>query len=405
MKQKNRIFEIIGVLSVSLILTSTHSISGALPLFQEQFPGVSRSALEFMISIPTILMTIMIALSPVFNRLLSERAIITGGLLTIGVSGCLPFFLSSFPAIMATRVFLGIGIGLLNAAAVSMVGQRFSGKLRARLQGMRMSAETLGQTVLTLLAGFLLMFGWNYPFLVYVAAFLILILYLSFVPRRETAENARKQEPVSEGAAAGKKAARTTGRSQEKTSALFYALFAALLISSEVALSLRLPGRIVVSGLGSAVTGSTILSISIFGGFLGGISFGKLISVLGNRMLPVFLGTAATGMAVIALAPNLIILTLGSILCKFSITSCISYTFNSLSDHVPVEALSTANAIVLVGCNLGSSVAPFLLNLIDRISAHYSAPFLTYAAVLLCLGAGVAFLIRKRAASPAGSSR
>ena len=406
MKQKTKLLEIIGVLSVSLILTTTHSISGALPLFQEQFPQVSRSAMEFMISVPTILMTIMIALSPVFNRILTERAIITGGLLIIGIFGCLPFFLTSFPAIMITRIFLGIGIGLLNAAAVSMVGQRFSGPLRAKLQGMRMSAETLGQTALTLLASFLLLFGWNYPFLIYGAAFLILFLYLAFVPHREK-HSAESDYETAEGLPADSKkryqaADRDNRKAKQKKinrtelfSALFYADFSALLISSEVVLSLRLPTRIVDSGLGSAVTGSTILSISIFGGFLGGLTFGKLLFALKRKMLPLFLGTAALGMAAIALAPNLVLLTLGSILCKFSITSCISYTFNSLSDRTSPASLGTANAIVLVGCNLGSSVAPFLLKLIDVMSSQYFAPFLVYGAVLLCICAGAFCLTLK----------
>lgn len=395
MKQRNKIFEIIGVLSVSLILTSTHSISGALPVLQQQFPEASRSALEFLVSIPTILMTVMIALSPVFARLLPERTIITSGLLTIGISGCLPFFLSSFHAILLTRIFLGIGIGLLNTAAVSMVGQRFSGSLRARLQGMRMSAETLGQTALTLTAGFLLVFGWNYPFLIYGAAFLILFLYLAFVPRRQKGETEKAETDTAgrlpESRQASVRPKKGKINRAEICSALFYALFAGLLIASEVGLSLRVPTRVVDSGMGSAVTGSTVLSISIFGGFLGGISFGKLITVLKRRMLPLFLGTAAIGMAVIALAPNLPLLTLGAVLCKFSITSCISYTFNSLSDNIPASSLDTANAIVLVGCNLGSSVAPFILKLVDLVSRQYSAPFLLYAAVLLCVSIGAFF--------------
>lgn len=397
MKQKNKIFEIIGVLSVSLILTSTHSISGALPVLLQQFPDISRSSMDFLVSVPTVLMLIMIALSPVFTRLLPERAIITGGLLTIGISGCLPFFLSSFQAIMITRIFLGIGIGLLNTAAVSMVGERFSGSLRAKLQGMRMSAETLGQTVLTLTAGFLLVFGWNYPFLIYGAAFLILFLYLAFVPRREKIDAAGAgKSPACESRPASERTKKVKINRADLSSALFHAVFCGLLISSEVVLSLRIPGRVVDSGMGSAVTGSTILSISIFGGFLGGISFGKLIAILKRRMLPIFLGTAALGMAAIALAPNLPFLTLASILCKFSITSCISYTFNSLSDNIPLASLGTANAIVLVGCNLGSSVAPVILNLIDLANRHYSAPFLFYGAVLLCTSLGASFLTHSR---------
>lgn len=61
--KKGNIIEIIAILSLSFILTSTYSVSGVVPTLLEAFPFYSRSSIEFLISIPSISMIVMIALT------------------------------------------------------------------------------------------------------------------------------------------------------------------------------------------------------------------------------------------------------------------------------------------------------------------------------------------------------
>ena len=84
----------------------------------------------------------------------------------------------------------------MNTRAVSMIGERFEGARRARLLGFRQSAETIGQTFMTLVAGQLLILSWKSSFLVYTFSFLVLILYLAFVPAANSPETieTRKDE-------------------------------------------------------------------------------------------------------------------------------------------------------------------------------------------------------------------
>ena len=184
--KKTNFFEIIGVLSLSLILTSAFSISGSVPSMLEVFEGYSRSNIELLISVPSFFMMTMIALSPFLTKLIPERPMIVTGLLLFGIAGVVPVFVKSFPIIFSSRIFLGIGTGLINGKAVTIIGERFTGELRQKLQGIRCSMETLGQATLTLVAGQLLVFGWNYSFLIYAAAFLVLFLYLTCVPVGKT---------------------------------------------------------------------------------------------------------------------------------------------------------------------------------------------------------------------------
>lgn len=379
--KKSNYMEIIGVLSLSLILTTSISVSSSLPEMLIVFSEHSRSSLELLMSIPAFAMMIIIALSPTLSRFISERSMITTGLLILGISGMVPVFFTSYEIIFLSRILLGVGAGLINTKAVSMIGERFSGDMQQKLQGIRCSMETLGQATLTLVAGQLLRFGWNYPFLIYGAAFIILLLYLICVPNTKMVSNT---------------ASKVENNNRKITSKewlfiLQSTLLGGLMVSSSVVISLRIPSRLIENGIGTAVDSATILSIATFAGFLGGLAFGSLARKLKKALLPFSLCMTATGLIFIIFGNDLVIMALGTSLCNFFITNCMSDMFSNLPEQLPKESLNTANAIVLVGCNLGSFIAPFILQIIGLINPELSAGFWTYAAVFLVIGIGILF--------------
>lgn len=107
---------------------------------------------------------------------------IVGGLLLLSVSGMVPVFVQEYPVVFASRIFLGIGIGLINAKAISIFSEYYEGREKATLLGYRGSAEVLGSAVMTLVAGKLVLIRWNLAFWVYALGFVIVLLYLVWVP-------------------------------------------------------------------------------------------------------------------------------------------------------------------------------------------------------------------------------
>ena len=136
MKRKN-LFEIIGVLSLSFMLTCAMAISGAIPAMIEAFPGYSRSSVEFLLSVTSFMMMLMVALSPIISKYIPERLIVITGLVIYTISGITPVFIQSYPVMFISRILLGLGTGLINTKAISMIGERFTGELQQKLQGIR----------------------------------------------------------------------------------------------------------------------------------------------------------------------------------------------------------------------------------------------------------------------------
>lgn len=374
MKKKNYM-EIIGVLSLSLILTSALAVSSCLPDMLNTFSNHSRSSVELLMSVPAFAMMIIIALSPMLLKYLNERTMITAGLLIYGFAGMVPTFFTSYGIILLSRILMGIGIGLINTKAISMIGERFTGNLQQRLQGMRCSMETLGQATLTLIAGQLLGIKWNYAFVIYGIAFVILFIYLKFVPASNVQSNTNIES---------KKVDHKI--SLNEWIIIFQnAVLGGILVCSSVSNSLRIASYVTEKGIGTAVNGATILSLATFVGFLSGLIFGNLIKTLRRFTLPFSMCIGAIGFAIIAFANNLIVVAIGASISSFSVTIGTSFIFNRLSTRLPVSALDTGNSIVLVGCNLGSFIAPFVLQAVNVVSTDLSAGFLAYAILYLII--------------------
>ena len=335
-------------------------------------------------------MILMVALSPIISRYIPERIIVITGLVIYTISGITPVFIQSYPVMFVSRILLGLGTGLINTKAISMIGERFTGELQQKLQGIRCSMETLGQTILTLIAGRLLIFGWNYAFLIYGASLIILILFVAFVPER-------KEEPLTSGdSAASEKDALTL---KDMPFLLGNALLGFLMVSTNVSLSLRISSYVIEAGIGTAADGATIMGISTFAGFIAGIAFGFMSKKLGKILLPFSILVGISGLAVIIIANNFVLASAGASLIGFCVTCCTSIVFGSLPEHFPSSKLTTVNAVVLIGCNLGCFSAPFLLGIVDKINPSLNTAFWAYGFIYILLMAGIVlkqFVFKKK---------
>lgn len=385
--KKHTTMEIIAILSLSLLLTATLSISGIIPSLIKEFPDYSRSSIELLVSVSSIATTIMVGLNPFISRFLSEQVSVTVGLLMVGFAGVAPLGLSTYEEILIARILVGIGIGLLNTRAVSLIGERFTGVQRSKLLGFRGSAETLGQTVLTIIAGQLLLISWNSSFLIYSVAFLVLFLYWVFVPKDEKLTLEKDLTAASNN--------HHLNKEQAKIIAL-HALLANILITVTVSTIIRVPSMITELNIGTMLQANRIISIFMFAGFLSGIVFGQVMTYFKKNVIPLFLFLSAVGLLMIGLFSQIFLISIGAFIVGFALSICVAWVFNSLSNALPKEVLSTGNSIALFGSNLGAAITPFVLKLIGFINDDLRFSFIFQAVVLIAIAGLILFTIRKK---------
>ena len=89
-----------------------------------------------------------------------------------GVSG---YFCSDIYTLLATRVFLGVGIAGISTAATGLMGIYYDGDERRRVMAVQSAFMGFGGVVLEIIGGLMADVSWNVPFLVYLIAVPILI--------------------------------------------------------------------------------------------------------------------------------------------------------------------------------------------------------------------------------------
>lgn len=355
--------EKISILALSLVLTTGFSVSSALPYMFDFYKGVPTSQVELLISLPSFGIMVSLFLNGILERFLSERQMIVIGLLILSIAGTLPFFIQTYAFVFGARLIFGMGVGFINAKAISIISERYQGKERVQTLGYRGSAEVVGTALLTLCAGQLMHFSWTAAFLVYAAGLLVLLLFLLFVPYKKEERNPQKTTSQSQ----------MTGKNWSLT--LYLALVAAAIVCCNIAVNLRIPSIIAYDLKGEHEAASLLLSAMQLIGIAAGMTFAWLVEAFRNRLLTIigiFFGLTLVG---IGLAQHVSVLSISTILSGFTYSIALTTVFHTISEKIPTQQLNQATSIVVLGCSFGAAVTPFVLHLIQQISPQTSFLF------------------------------
>ena len=375
-----------SILALSLVLITSFSISSALPAMFDYYQGYPKEQIELLVSLPSFGIMIMLVLNGVLERLLPERLQISLGLVILSIGGTAPFWYQDYNFVFAMRILFGLGVGMINAKAISIISERYHGKTRIQMLGLRGSAEVVGASILTLMVGQLLSFGWTATFLAYSAGFLVLILYLLFVPYGKEKKETKKKEVES---------ARLTG--QMKGLIFLLAVEAAVVVCTNTAITIRIPSLMVERGLGDAQLSSLVLSIMQLIGILAGVSFSFFISLFKERLLLWSGITFGLGQIVIALSPSLGVMIVGSIVAGFSYSVALTTVFQLLSERIPAKLLNQATSFAVLGCSFGAFTTPFILGAIGFVTQNGMLVFTILGCWLIVTSIFVMYALQKRA--------
>ena len=379
--------EKVSILSLSLVLITSFSISSALPAMFDYYQGYSTGQVELLVSLPSFGIMVMLLLNGVLERIFPERLQLTLGLLILSISGMAPFWYQDYYFVFATRLLFGIGVGMLNAKAISIISERYHGKTRIQMLGFRGSAEVVGASILTLAVGQLLAFGWTATFLAYAAGLVVLVLFLLFVPygKAEVHESNHQTE----------EAVRLT--SSMKQLIFFLATVAAVIVCTNTAITFRIPSLMIEAGFGDAQLSSLVLSAMQLIGILAGISFSFLISTFKERLLLVAGVTFGIGQIIIALAPSLWVVVAGSILGGFAYSIALTTVFQLISERIPAKLLNKATSYAVLGCSFGASLTPFVLSGISLVTLDGRMTFIILGVWMIATSVLVSLLLKKEA--------
>ncbi|MDQ0484017.1 MFS transporter [Guptibacillus hwajinpoensis] len=274
------------------------------------------------------------------------------GLVVYGALGVSAIWLSGTIPVFADRILLGGATAIVMASSTGLLAEFFVGEERLKmiaLQGMSIEA---GGIIFLSIGGVLGGIGWQWPFMIYLIAWIALLFILIFVPFKKSMHLEESQE---------------TKATTSKT--IFPVLLSALLAMTMFFIAfITLPFYLANNfGLGSETTGYFLAMIS-------------LIAVISASIMPKMVKrfsdyqTLLTGFSLFTL--GFILLTLGQSFLIVAIIAGIIIGFGfgftiPLANHMVVEKSNVSNR----GRNLAyfssfTFLGQFLSSLVEGISTN-----------------------------------
>ena len=184
MPVQNRLRNITLLVSSTLTVMAGAIIAPALPEISRTFSHLPDAELlsKLILTLPALVIALLAPVAGYFTDRSGRRRVLLFSLLLYALSGTTGAYLSNIYLILAGRVFLGMAVGGLMTAVVTLIGDYFEGEERSRFMGFQAAFAGVGGLFFIAGGGLLADISWRAPFLIYGFSLLVMLLAWRFVP-------------------------------------------------------------------------------------------------------------------------------------------------------------------------------------------------------------------------------
>ena len=352
-----KIMLLTAILLLGVLDQAPSVVNSTIPAMTATFSGHALSLIESITTIVNLFVTIFVLVSGFLVNKIGQKQTALLGIGIAAISSIVPVFSTNFYVVLGSRAVLGIGIGLSNALAASLLSAFFKGNELAKYMGWRTAAGGIGTSLMTMVAGQLLKLSWHMSYFVYILFVPTLLLFIFFVPEPEkygvfVQKNEEKKKSVKEANADNKLAG--LGTVLALAVLFFFFLVGATIFGTKLA------QIFVTKNIGTASEASVVASIFTLSQMFGGMLFGYCYKHFGTKMLPVTILLRGLPLLVIGVVNSKILIGLMAVIFGLAGGMTVSLIFMTVSTVITPKNATLYNAIPMVGSNLGAFCAPFI---------------------------------------------
>lgn len=354
----------VALLSISLLIMTAQSVAAAIPDMATTFTHESTSAIDLLTTIPNLGLIIGIFIGNFIVMGIGAKKTVILGLLIILLSGVTPVFANSYWVVFIARLIFGFGIGIYNSLAISLISTFYSGHELSTMMGFQSATQSMGNSLLSFVAGYLLIFNWHQAFGVYALALPVMILFALVIPNKITltqASNSSKQTTQTK----PKQRINLPVVVISIVTFFFYAIF--------MVVTVKISNLVVSEGAGTASVASVLLGWFTLFSMVIGFCYGFVQKLLKNAVLPVGVLLMVLGFGILGFWMGLagIVIGISVVGAGFAIT--VPYIYTVVNTDAPAGSANLASSVMLIATNIGVFVSPILINFLASLTGNSSA--------------------------------
>nr|WP_229849715.1 MFS transporter [Streptomyces termitum] len=172
-------------------------LAPVLPRIQDHFAHVpgSEALVPVMLTIPALSLALLAPFAGVIVDRLGRKRLLIAATALYAVFGTAPLWLDSLPAIIASRVLVGITEAAIMTACTTLIGDYYSGELRDRYLALQTMCAAISATLFFVVGGALGAADWRAPFWLYAVGLLIAPVMARALPAPSSPHGEAPGEP------------------------------------------------------------------------------------------------------------------------------------------------------------------------------------------------------------------
>lgn len=361
------------------------AVAPSLGALSQHFPLASDFQLKMVLSITSLTSVTFSIISGKLANRFDKKNIVMIGLVIYGLGGISTAFAGTINQVLILRLLTGIGVGLVLPLPGAIVAEKFEGEKRSRLLGLCTATANVANVLTSVLVGFLLVYGWQYPFYAFGLSFVLVLTTLFGVPKSLPAKVVEKKN--------------NTVVVEEKLSGSIYllGLFMILAWMTHVVLVSNIALFWTRDKLGPVGLLGLVLSLSALASIVSGSMYPELSKIFKKYLSFVSLIVFAIEFFLLYIANSTLSVFIGCLMEGLGFGILVPMIFDITAKKVKNSQKDMAFGIVSGCMHLGGLLSPFIQLLYAKMGNTDSVRFLFLVCVVeVCVAAVIAFVVAMR---------
>lgn len=360
-------------------------IAPVMPQMGAHFAGTPGSdvLVPLVLTVPALMIALAAPFAGFFADKIHRKRILLIGMTAYALAGTAPLYLDSLVSIFGSRVLLGAAEGMIQTCCLTLIGDYWSGKQRAKYLAMNTLVAGLAGTLFIALGGLIGASGWQAPFWLYGLPLLLVVTMakLLWEPPRSSAQVA---------------GARLERLPRHLIVPCLVTLFGGVVF---YALIVELPFVLNGIGLESTAAVGGIAAIMALANAIGCGLFTKLSGMSARVLVPLEFGGTAIGLGIVFAAASVPVATVGAVITGFSTGLLLPTLLVWAVNRLTFAQRGRGNGWWLTALFIGEFLSALIISGLGAVAGGLQ-PALAVLAVLTIGVGGIVLLVQRRVAEP-----